>query len=81
MDEELELSKMHWYNFLYWYEEKHGELLRLPMMSSEDVMTKDSETYIASRTYIPEKYYVVKKHILGTPWERYTKEIVTMVTP
>jgi len=81
MDEELELSKIHWYNFLYWYEEKYEELLRLPMMSSEDVMTKNSETYIASRTYIPEKYYVVKRHVVGTPWERYAKEIVTTVTP
>lgn len=80
MDNDVELSKLHWQNFLYWYEEKYSELLRLPMMSGTDVIEKESEKFIAYKTNIPERYYVLHQYIVGTPWEQYAKEIVTTVT-
>lgn len=80
MEEEVELSKLHWQNFLYWFEEKYGELLRLPMISGTDIIERESEKFVAYKNNVPEQYFVVKKYIIGTPWEQYAKETVTTVT-
>lgn len=76
MDNDVMLEKLYWQNFLFWYSEKHGELLHLPMMSGVDVIEKDSEKFIAYKTNIPEQYFVLREFIIGTPWERF----VTTVT-
>lgn len=75
MDNDVMLTKLHWQNFLYYYAEKHGELLHLPMMSGIDVIEKDSEKFIAYKTNIPEQYFVLREFIIGSPWEQYATEV------
>lgn len=78
MDNDVELSRLYWQNFVYWREEKFGLCQWIVTLSGTDIMQDDK--FIAYKTNIPEKYYVVKRYIIGTPWEQYAKEIVTTVT-
>ena len=74
MDNDVELSKLFWQNFLFWREEKFGMCQWFPTLSGIDIMQDDK--FIAYKTNIPEKYYVLQEYIIGSPWEK----LVTMVT-